>query len=39
MEKCREIIDFLNTHAYGFEIILNEPDEQFIVSAEANYQI
>ncbi len=29
MEKGKEIIDFLNTHAHGFEIILNESDEHF----------
>jgi hypothetical protein len=28
-ERCEGILNFLNIHAHGFEIILNETDEQF----------
>jgi AbiV family abortive infection protein len=28
-EKCKQILEFLNTFAYGFDIILGETDEQF----------
>jgi hypothetical protein len=28
-EKCKQILEFLNTFAYGLDIILGETDEQF----------
>ena len=29
LEKCKEMIDILNIHTQGFDIILNESDEHF----------